>query len=306
MIEQYFNDKESDKMEFMLSGTVCTDGKLLDDYYILIDGEKIKGVGPLKDAPASFSGPVYTYPKTNPIIPGFIDVHIHGAYGYDVMDATTDALITMAKQLVKEGTTAFLATTMTQSKQAIERALKNAGQYIHSANNKPGQAEVIGIHLEGPFINPNRKGAQPEQHILPPDILQFEQWQKLAQGMIRLVTLAPEMENGIDFVKYLANHHVIASIGHSDADYVKVQEAVQAGASHVTHLFNGMKGLHHREPGTAGASLLFDELTVEIIADGIHVRPDMIDLAVRLKGTDNVVLISDAMRAKDFLMVFQN
>ncbi|OUM93251.1 N-acetylglucosamine-6-phosphate deacetylase, partial [Caldibacillus debilis] len=196
-----------------------------------------------------------------------------------------------------EGTTAFLATTITQSPQAIEKALANAASYIKE-QNAPGKAEVVGIHLEGPFINAKRKGAQPEEYILEPDVETFQKWQNLAEGHIRLVTMAPECPNGLELVHYLSKNRCIASIGHSDADYADVKAAVEAGATHVTHLFNGMKGIHHREPGTAGAALLFDELTVELIADGIHVRPEMFRLILQAKGLDRVVLITDAMRAK--------
>ncbi|MBU5343418.1 N-acetylglucosamine-6-phosphate deacetylase [Caldifermentibacillus hisashii] len=285
-------------MQYILTGTVCIGEELREDHYVLIEGEKIKEVGPVSNMPTSFSGEVLSYPKTMTIVPGFIDVHIHGAGGADAMDATPDALNKIAQHLVKEGTTAFLATTMTQSKQAIEAALKNAGEFIHSTENRTGQAEIIGIHLEGPFIHPKRKGAQPEEFILLPSPSQFDEWQELAQNTIRIVTLAPDQENGIALVKHLAEHGVIASIGHSDANFQDVVAAVEAGASHVTHLFNGMRGLHHREPGTAGGALLLKELTVELIADGIHVHPKMIDLVFRLKDLDHAVLITDSMRAK--------
>lgn len=285
-------------MQYILTGTVCIGEELREDQYVLIEGEKIKEVGPVSNMPTSFSGEVLSYPKTMTIVPGFIDEHIHGAGGADAMDATPDALNKIAQHLVKEGTTAFLATTMTQSKQAIEAALKNAGEFIHSTENRTGQAEIIGIHLEGPFIHPKRKGAQPEEFILLPSPSQFDEWQELAQNTIRIVTLAPDQENGIALVKHLAEHGVIASIGHSDANFQDVVAAVEAGASHVTHLFNGMRGLHHREPGTAGGALLLKELTVELIADGIHVHPKMIDLVFRLKDLDHAVLITDSMRAK--------
>jgi N-acetylglucosamine-6-phosphate deacetylase len=285
-------------MQYILTGTVCIGEELREDHYVLIEGEKIKEVGPVSNMPTSFSGEVLSYPKTMTIVPGFIDEHIHGAGGADAMDATPDALNKIAQHLVKEGTTAFLATTMTQSKQAIEAALKNAGEFIHSTENRTGQAEIIGIHLEGPFIHPKRKGAQPEEFILLPSPSQFDEWQELSQNTIRIVTLAPDQENGIALVKHLAEHGVIASIGHSDANFQDVVAAVEAGASHVTHLFNGMRGLHHREPGTAGGALLLKELTVELIADGIHVHPKMIDLVFRLKDLDHAVLITDSMRAK--------
>ncbi|WP_374049858.1 N-acetylglucosamine-6-phosphate deacetylase [Neobacillus sp. PS3-34] len=237
------------------------------------------------------------FPKEYTVVPGFIDVHIHGAAGADTMDATLEALGTIASALPNEGTTSFLATTITQEKSKIERALANAAQFCQ-AENHPGRAEVLGIHLEGPFINEKRAGAQPKEHILKPDIDLFKRWQSLANNQIKLVTVAPEMENGTEFISYLKNNGVIASVGHTDAVYEEVEEAVKAGAKQVTHLFNGMRGMHHREPGTAGAALLFKELMIELIADGIHVSPQMIKLVLAAKGADGSILITDSMRAK--------
>ncbi|WAA11961.1 N-acetylglucosamine-6-phosphate deacetylase [Fervidibacillus halotolerans] len=282
---------------FVLTGNVCTDGKMLENQSILVENGTITSIGDKSSIPAGFNGEVINIPSPYVIAPGFIDIHIHGAGGADTMDATDEALETMANTLVKEGTTSFLATTITQKKEAIEKALENVATYMKEKNS-PGQAEILGVHLEGPFINSKRKGAQPEEYILEPSIEQFDRWQEIASGTIKIVTMAPEKENGLDFVKHLTNTGVISSIGHSDANYSDVEKAVQSGASHITHLFNGMKGLHHREPGTAGGALLLDDLTVEIIADGFHIRPEMIDLAVRLKGLDRVILITDAMRAK--------
>ena len=286
-----------ERNEYLLTGTVCRDGKLVKDQFLLIKNGTIVATGHKKHAPASFAGETYAIPEQFTIIPGYIDVHIHGANSADTMDATFSALDTMARTLPKEGTTAFLPTTMTQAPEKIAAALENAAVYIHNYNNH-GQAEVIGIHLEGPFINPARKGAQPEEYVLQPDIALFDEWQNLARGQIRLVTVAPEQDNGLAFVRHLAENGVIVSIGHSDADFSEVKKAVAAGASHVTHLYNGMKGLHHREPGTAGGSLLLDELYVEIIADGFHIHPEMIRLALRAKGIDRVILVTDSMRAK--------
>jgi N-acetylglucosamine-6-phosphate deacetylase len=190
-----------------------------------------------------------------------------------------------------------LATTITQKHENIEKALANAADYC-GMDNEPGKAEVLGVHLEGPFINVKRAGAQPKEYIIDPDIELFQHWQQLAAGKIKLVTVAPELENGTDFVRYLNENGVIASIGHSDAIYEEVETAVKAGAKQVTHLFNGMRGLHHREPGVAGSALLFKELMVELIADGIHVRPEIIKLVIDSKGADGMILITDAMRAK--------
>ena len=226
--------------------------------------------------------------------PGFIDIHIHGAAGHDAMDATPEALKGLAGVLPKEGTTSFLATTMTQSDEAISAALKN----IRDFRIEDGQAEMLGVHLEGPFISDKRAGAQPIEHIAEPSYPLFQKWQKLSGNQIRLVTLAPETTNGLAFIKSLAEDGVIASIGHSDGTLEEVQAAVRAGASHVTHLYNQMSPFHHRNPGVVGAALTEKDLTVEVIADFIHSHPTSVELAFRQKGAERLILITDAMRAK--------
>ncbi|TDL85585.1 N-acetylglucosamine-6-phosphate deacetylase [Vibrio vulnificus] len=264
-------------------------------YIKVVDG-KIAEVGPVSQYKQDDDAKVITLSPDYQVIPGAIDIHIHGASNSDAMDATHDALSTMAKTLPKEGTTSFLATTMTQSTQAIESALLNAGKYIE--NQTQENAEIVGIHLEGPFISPVRKGAQPEDYIVDPDVTLFKRWQEMAENQIKLVTLAPEQPNGLDLAAHLRGTGVVASIGHSDATYDQIDEAIQAGTTHVTHLYNGMRGLHHREPGVLGAAYLRDELYVELIADGIHCRPEMIKLAYNQITSERMILITDSLRAK--------
>lgn len=286
------------KLLVLAYGKVVLENEIVQSAYIYIEDEKIIHIGPLETASVlypSLSTIVISAEQT--LLPGFIDVHIHGAGGADTMDANLQALETMATVLPEEGTTSFLATTMTQSKDKIERALVNTADYAKN-HNTPGKAEMLGVHLEGPFINEDRAGAQPKGHILDPDIELFKHWQHLSDGGIKLVTVAPEKENGLSFIRSLKENGVIASIGHSDAVYDEVKAAVEAGATQVTHLFNGMRGMHHREPGVAGAALLFKELMVELIADGIHIRPEMLNLSLNAKGTDGMLLITDSMRAK--------
>ncbi|MBX9957617.1 N-acetylglucosamine-6-phosphate deacetylase [Peribacillus simplex] len=264
-------------------------------YIKVVDG-KIAEVGPASQYKQDDDAKVITLSPDFQVIPGAIDIHIHGASNSDAMDATHEALSTMAKTLPKEGTTSFLATTMTQSTQAIETALLNAGKYIE--NQTQEHAEIVGIHLEGPFISPARKGAQPEDYIIDPDVTLFKRWQEMAKNQIKLVTLAPEQPNGLDLAAHLRGTGVVASIGHSDATYDQIDEAIQAGTTHVTHLYNGMRGLHHREPGVLGAAYLRDELYVELIADGIHCRPEMIKLAYNQITSERMILITDSLRAK--------
>ncbi|MBO0587126.1 N-acetylglucosamine-6-phosphate deacetylase [Sporosarcina sp. E16_8] len=228
------------------------------------------------------------------VVPGFIDVHIHGSSGFDVMDATPEALNGLASALPREGTTSFLATTMTQSDEAIAKALHNASLF----NADERQAEMVGVHLEGPFISAVRAGAQPIEHITTPSFIHFEQWQELSGNRIKIVTVAPEVENGLAFIEDVTASGVIASIGHTDATSDIVRNAVEVGATHVTHLYNQMSPFHHREPGVVGASLVEDPLTVEIIVDQIHCHPKSVELAYRQKGSNRIILITDAMRAK--------
>lgn len=282
----------------LINAKIMLENEILPSGYLYIEEEKIQDVGPINNLP-SFDGNIEVIELCNEdtIVPGFIDVHIHGAGGADTMDANLEALTTIATVLPAEGTTSFLATTITQEKDQIKKALKNVAVYCQHLN-EAGKAEILGIHLEGPFINSKRAGAQPENQIIAPDLELFKEWQKDSNQLIKLVTLAPEIENGLELIRYLSATGVIASIGHSDATYEEVKEAVHAGATHVTHLFNGMRGIHHREPGVAGAALLFKELMIEIIADGIHVCPEMIKLSLQTKGMDGMILITDSIRAK--------
>jgi N-acetylglucosamine-6-phosphate deacetylase len=282
----------------MVHGKAVLENEVAESIYIYIEHGKIKELGPIETLPAHLKDvEKIEISEEQYVVPGFIDVHIHGAAGADTMDATIEALDTMAKALPAEGTTSFLATTITQKHEHIENALKNAALY-RKGNNDSGKSDILGVHLEGPFINAKRAGAQPKEYIIDPDIELFKHWQELAEGSIKLVTVAPELENGTNFVAYLHENDVIASIGHSDAIYEEMEKAVKAGAKQVTHLFNGMRGIHHREPGVAGSALLFKELMVELIADGIHVRPEVMKLVINAKGTEGMILITDAMRAK--------
>ncbi len=230
------------------------------------------------------------------LVPGFIDEHIHGAGGSDAMDATNEALQTISEYLAMEGTTGFLATTMTQSKENINNALKAAASAIK--NGKFRGAEVLGVHLEGPFISPKHVGAQPLEYVLNPSVAEFEKFQRAAEGNIKIVTLAPEENGGTELTEALKKQGVVASIGHTGATFSDVEKAVRSGARSVTHTYNAQTGLHHREAGVVGAAMLFNELNCEMICDGIHVSIPAIKLVIKNKPHDKFTLITDAMRAK--------
>lgn len=281
---------------FITNLTIISEEGIFQKGFIEIDGEKIKRVGPMADFQASDKEEVITFDDSYSLIPGMIDLHIHGANGADVMDAAPDALETMTTVLPKEGTTSFLATTMTKSKEDIENAIGNIADFI--PKQIPGHAEILGAHLEGPFLSPKRAGAQHPGNIINPDVELFKKWQTLSDDNIRLVTLAPEEPGGLELTAHLKNTGVVASIGHSDAVYDEVEAAIEAGVTHATHLFNGMRGIHHREPGVAGAVLLHDAVKCEMIVDGIHIAPKMVKFAYKNKGSEGTILVTDAMRAK--------
>jgi len=229
------------------------------------------------------------------VLPGFIDGHIHGAKGADTMDATKQALATIASVLPEEGTTSFLATTMTQSHDQIAQALENIASY----KGQSGEATLLGAHLEGPFIHKAKKGAQPEQYIVPGNIALFEHWQQLAKGRIKTVTLAPECdEDGL--IPYLYEAGVNVSAGHTTANYEDMKSAISKGVRQLTHLANAMSGIHHRDVGAVGAAFLLDALRVEVIADEVHLAPEMLAISFKQIGSNRLILITDAMRAKLF------
>lgn len=230
------------------------------------------------------------------VVPGFIDEHIHGAGGADAMDGTVEALQTISEFLAREGTTGFLATTMTQSPENITNALK-AVKKVREKGEYKG-AEVLGVHLEGPFISPKHVGAQPLEYVATPDAELFDKYNEASGNSIKIVTLAPEVEGGLGLVKHLSNIGVVASVGHTGGKYADVVNAVAAGATNVTHTYNAQTGLHHREAGVVGAAMLLDELNCEMICDTIHVSVPAIKLVIKNKPHDKYTLITDAMRAK--------
>lgn len=273
---------------FINSWIVTEEGKIKGN--LIIEDGKIASLGN-----ESAQG-LMELPENYTVIPGFIDEHIHGAMGSDAMDGTFKDLSTIAKALASEGTTGFLATTMTQSPENICHAL-NAVKEYREQNPEEG-AEILGVHLEGPFIAKEHVGAQPIEYVQKPLVETFKVYEEASGNNIKIVTLAPEVEGAEDLIKYLVSKHIVASVGHTGATYEDVKRAIAAGASNATHTYNAMKGVHHREVGTVGATFLFDELNAEIICDGIHVSVPAIQLLYKNKPHNKFTLITDAMRAK--------
>jgi N-acetylglucosamine-6-phosphate deacetylase len=211
------------------------------------------------------------------------------------MDSTYEALKEISKFKAKNGCTGFLATTVTSSMKDTTKALKNVNEY-KKQSPKEG-AEILGIHLEGPFINAKQKGAQREDLIIPLSIEVMEKFIEKSNGLIKIVTYAPELDTDFKFTSFLNDNRIIPSVGHSFADYETIISAIRFGLKSSSHIFNQMKGIHHREPGTVGAILTQKNLFAEIIADCVHVHPAIVNLLVRVKGVDKIILITDAMRA---------
>jgi len=231
----------------------------------------------------------------NRIIPGMIDIHCHGGLGFDTNDADGEGLKQWAQGLLKEGITAFCPTTVTQSEEVLLKAVKNVADTVKEGYEG---AEILGIHFEGPFLNKKNKGAQPEQYIVAPDVKQFQKYQAAADGLIKIITMACEADPDHELTRYASTHGVNVSIGHSGATYQEAVMAVANGANGMTHVFNGMNGLHHREPSLVGAAMRLKDTYGEIICDGNHVDWAAIYAYVTSKGKDYCIMIDDALCAK--------
>nr|WP_258166533.1 N-acetylglucosamine-6-phosphate deacetylase [Paenibacillus sp. PCH8] len=234
-------------------------------------------------------------PEQSIIVPGFIDIHVHGGNGEDFMDADPEVLDKITSFHSTQGTTAMLATSMTAPKERLDNVLAEVDRY----RSGPMQyAQLEGVHLEGPFFSPKWPGAQNPEHIMLPDVSWLEAWEKQYPGLIRQVTLAPEREGALEVISWLREQRITAALGHTDATYEEVERAVEAGLHHAVHTFNAMTPLHHRNPGAAGAVLSDPRISAEVIADGIHVHPAAISILAQLKQHDDqLVLITDAMSA---------
>lgn len=278
-------------MKCFKNATVYVEGEGLKKTTICFD-EKIEKISRCAIAGAE----VIELPENAIVLPGFIDEHIHGAGGSDAMDGTIEDLAIIAKTVAEEGTTGFLATTMTQSKENILKAMKAVKEYRENAPEEG--AAILGIHLEGPFIAAAHKGAQPLEYIATPDVETFAEYNEASGNAIKIVSLAPEVGGSKEFIKYLTENGIVSSIGHSDAGYENIVEAIAMGTTNVTHTYNAQKPLHHREIGVVGSALLLDELQCELICDCIHISVPAMKLLAKSKPADKLTLITDAMRAK--------
>jgi N-acetylglucosamine-6-phosphate deacetylase len=273
------------------NGRIATPVDVIDDGVILVKNSKIEAVGE-KDKVAIPRDALVIDARGRIVTPGFIDVHVHGGGGSDVMDGSYDALNEMSTFEAKHGTTGFLPTPYTDSQ---ERLLASVKAIETAVKRGTSGGEVLGIHLEGPYINIERKGGQPAEYIRKPDLEELRLLLEASNNNVKMITLAPEVKGGLEFVRRIIQYGVVASIGHSNATYDEALRAVDAGVSHACHAYNAMREFHHREPGVVGAMLSCDELTAELIADGIHVHPAAMKILVKCKETDRIILVTDAV-----------
>ena len=276
------------------AGRVMTPDRVILDGVVLVEGSRILEVG--SRAAVRFSRDEFEVldHSRHLLAPGFIDVHIHGALGRDVMEGTGEALEVISRFLAAHGTTSFVATTMTASPIATLKAVESLGRLVDQP--LPG-ARMLGLHLEGPFINPEKRGAHSAKHIRPPSTLIFEQLLARSGHGIKLITLAPEVEGSLELIRFARSRGVLVSLGHSNATLEETMAAIDLGAGNATHLFNAMRSFSHRDPGILGAVLTAPQVWAELIADGIHVSPAAVELCLRCKGAGKILLISDAVSA---------
>lgn len=285
------------KIKAIVNGKLIMKDKIINDYVIIFD-EKIINIMNVDDflsykkqyVEESKKEIQVIDAKGNYVSPGFIDIHIHGSGGYDTMDATAEAIKVISATIATNGVTAFLPTTMTMDKESIYMALDAIKEAMKQENEG---AKILGVHMEGPFINEKYKGAQKADNIIEPnyDII------KDYLDIIKIITIAPEKDKNHSFIKKVkGNSKITLSIGHSDASYEETIAAIEDGITHATHTFNAMTPLNHRKPGIVGA-IFGSDITCELIADKIHTHPAIFNILINVKKKDKVVLITDSMRA---------
>lgn len=279
----------------LTAARLCTPVARIENPVLVVEDGRVASIESRNamDVPAGrlleFSGMV--------LAPGFIDVHIHGGAGHDVMEGDDASLAPIERQLVQHGVTAYLPTTVTASRERTLKALDRLGKAIRSKKKSNGRAVPLGIHLEGPFISYEKRGVHPPEHLAEPSPQAFDLLWEASAGTVRMMTIAPELPGAIETIRHARHLGVHCSLGHSNATYEQAKAGIAAGANHATHTFNAMRALDHRDPGILGAVLENDDLTADIIADGIHVHPAVVKMFLRAKGAERAVLITDAISA---------
>jgi N-acetylglucosamine-6-phosphate deacetylase len=280
-----------------MTGLLVTNARLVgaqsvvESGWLATTGAAIEAFGPGTPEAALADGRRVIDAGGATVLPGFVDVHVHGAVGHEVMDGDAAGLVDMSAFFARHGVTSFLATTWTAPRDDTQRALEAVASV--TGGDLPG-AQILGAHMEGPYLSPGWCGAQDPRSVRPPDLDEARSF--LDSGVVRLITVAPEQLLARELVELCLQRGARVSIGHTDASFEQVADAVAWGARHVTHTFNAMPALHHRRPGPVGAALVLPELLAELIADTHHVHPVVLDAFLRAKGPDGVTLVTDALR----------
>jgi N-acetylglucosamine-6-phosphate deacetylase len=274
-------------------GSVVLPDRVVENGLVQVDGSKITGVWDLEAVTRpEGQDPRQTTKVEGYVVPGFIDLHVHGGGGAEFTDGDPEGAATITGIHARYGTTGLLATTLTYPEEVIVKAIRAA-----KAAPRRG-ARVLGFHIEGPFINVKLKGAQDERYVRPATVAEVDRLMAEGDpGDAWHFTIAPEIAENVAAIRHLVAKGAVVSAGHTECTYAQLAAGIEAGVSHVTHLYNAMRGLHHREPGTVGGALTLPGLTVELIADGIHVHPAAMKVAVNARGHENVLLVTDAMKA---------
>ncbi len=283
----------SGALRAVAAGALITGNSVVERPLILIEDGQVFRVGSLQDQPMPEG--TLDLPSST-LSHGFLDVHVHGAGGHDVMEGTPEAIGTVARVLARHGTTRFLATTVTASMDHTLRALEGISRVIFEPVGE-GCAEIVGIHLEGPFLSHTKRGVHPGEELQTPSVKLFDRFNEAANGMIRLMTIAPELPGALELIRHATEQGVRVSLGHSDANAAETRAGIAAGAASATHTFNAMRGLTQREPGMLGIVLDADDLYAELICDGVHTTPEAVRLWWRMKGPERGILVTDGMAA---------
>ncbi|UCE41603.1 MAG: N-acetylglucosamine-6-phosphate deacetylase [Candidatus Aminicenantes bacterium] len=278
--------------KIILKGSVVLPDRVLTPGFVSIEGEKIAGVFGPSDEMVNENHKIIDYGDAY-IAPGLVDLHLHGALGKDVMDCKEDSLSRIAVHQSRSGVTGFLGSTMSVSLDLVIEAVKT----IKKAAGQRLPSEILGAHVEGPFLNIERKGAQDPNFIKEMTDAEVDRLIKAVQGMNIIISLAPEIGDNMDYISMLKKKDFVVAVGHSDATYKQALESFQRGITHATHLFNAMRGFDHREPGVVGAVLDAEEVTAELITDGIHLHPATLRLVVARKDPSKICLITDSLKA---------
>ena len=284
----------------LLAKQILTPLDLVEDAALVIEDGKISAVGRRSEISYPASTRIEDF-GDSVLAPGMIDIHIHGGAGHDVMEASDESLALVEQLMFQHGVTSYCPTTVTAPIEttlwSLEHLAMAIGRAASPSSKDRMRARPLGVHLEGPFLSHRRRGVHPPDLLRSASIDLFERMWDAAAGRVRVLTIAPEIDGAVDVIREASQRGVCVSLGHSDADARQAAAGIQAGASHATHTFNAMRPLDHRDPGLLGTILTNRDLSADIIADGIHVDPVVVDLFVRAKGIDGGVLITDGISA---------